>query len=154
MTKKELLTILDKLYEEAKISYQENEIPVSACLVLEDERTFYGHNTVEENNDPFSHAEFNVIQKALEETNSRYLKNSILIVTLEPCLLCMGAIIKAGISSLYYVLPDEKAGSLSHYHCFVDDRLQVNEIEDNRFSELMENFFSTLRNQQKNTPLV
>ena len=149
MTKNDLLRILDNLYKEARTAKEENEIPVSACLVLENRKEFYSHNEVEKYNDPFLHAEFSVINKAIKETDSRYLKNSTLIVTMEPCLLCMGAIIKAGISSLYYVLPDEKGGALSHYHCFVDDRIKVSEIEDNRFSVLMNEFFNTLRNQDK-----
>ncbi len=149
MTKTDLKIILDHLYEEAQISCQEHEIPVSACLVLEDGRQFYSHNEVEKYNDPFMHAEFSVIDRALKLTDSRYLKNSTLIVTMEPCLLCMGAVIKAGVSSLYYVLPDEKGGALSHYHAFVDDKLKVSEIEDARFKELMNDFFNTLRNQEK-----
>ncbi len=149
MTKTDLKIILDHLYEEAQISCREHEIPVSACLVLEDGRQFYSHNEVEKYNDPFMHAEFSVIDRVLKLTDSRYLKNSTLIVTMEPCLLCMGAIIKAGVSSLYYVLPDEKGGSLSHYHAFVDDKLKVSEIEDARFKKLMNDFFNTLRNQEK-----
>ena len=149
MTKNDLLRILDNLYKEAQAAMLENEIPISACLVLEDGKEFYSHNEVEKHNNPFLHAEFSVINKALKETDSRYLKNSTLIVTMEPCLLCMGAIIKAGISSLYYVLRDEKGGALSHYHSFVDDRIKVSEIEDSRFSKLMNDFFLTLRNQDK-----
>ena len=149
MTKNDLLRILDNLYKEAITAKEENEIPVSACLVLEDGKEFYSHNEVEKNNNPFLHAEFSVINKAIRETDSRYLKNSILIVSMEPCLLCMGAILKAGVSSLYYVLPDEKGGALSHYHSFVDDRIKVSEIEDSRFIKLMNDFFLTLRNQDK-----
>lgn len=149
MTKTDLKIILDHLYAEAQISCREHEIPVSACLVLEDGRQFYSHNEVEKYNDPFMHAEFSVIDRVLKLIDSRYLKNSTLIVTMEPCLLCMGAIIKAGVSSLYYVLPDEKGGALSHYHAFVDDKLKVSEIEDARFKKLMNDFFNTLRNQEK-----
>ncbi len=57
----------------------------------------------------------------------------------------MGAILKSGIENLYYVLDDKKAGSLSYYHTFVDYRLRVHQIEDERFEELMDRFFKKLR---------
>ena len=76
MTKNDLLRILDNLYKEAQAAMLENEIPVSACLVLDNGKEFYSHNEVEKHNDPFLHAEFSVINKALKETDSRYLKNS------------------------------------------------------------------------------
>ncbi len=148
MKKEELISILDNLYREAKQADKEGEIPVAACLRLKDGKTFYSHNEVERRNDPYAHAEFLVLRKAMEDTESRYLKDSTLIVTLEPCLVCMGAIIKAGVSSLYYVLSDEKAGALSHYHTFIDDRLMVHEVKDGRFTELMDTFFRRLRNQE------
>lgn len=149
MKKEELIHILDILYKEAEQAKTEGEIPVSACLRLKDGMTFYSHNEVEKRNDPYAHAEFLVLKKAMEKTKSRYLKGSTLIVTLEPCLVCMGALLKAGVSSLYYVLTDEKGGALSHYHAFVDDRLMINEIKDDRFSEQVESFFRKLRNQEE-----
>ena len=145
MNKEELSKIIDDLYLKSKEAYDNNEIPVSACLVLNDGRIFFDRNRVEENDDPFSHAEYEVINKALKETEGRYLKDSILIVTLEPCLFCMGALLKAGIKTLYYILPDTKLGSLSHYHAFVDDKLEVIEIEDKRFASLMDSFFKNIR---------
>lgn len=145
MKKEDLKRYLDMLYLEAKKASENHEIPISALLVLPTGETVLSHNHVEEENDPFSHAEFNVINEGMKKMNSRYLKDAILIVSLEPCLFCLGAILKAGIKNLYYVLDDEKLGSLSHYHAFVDDKLFVHRIEDERFSFLMDEFFKKLR---------
>lgn len=136
---------MDKLYLEAKRCSETGEIPVSAALLFEDGSMELSSNEVEHENDPFAHAEFNVIQNSLKKRNTRYLKDATLIVTLEPCLLCMGAILKAGIPDIYYVLDDPKLGSLSHYHAFVDDQVRVHQIEDRRFKELMDSFFVKLR---------
>ena len=100
---------------------------------------------MEREENPLSHAEINVIREGLKKSDTRYLKDGILIVTLEPCLTCLGAILKVGIKDLYYVLDDPKEGALSHYHAFVDDKLRVHRIQDDRFKELMDTFFLSLR---------
>lgn len=144
MTKEQLKNILDNLYIYTKEAVEKKEVPVAACLVIND-KTIYSYNHVEKNNDPFSHAEIEVIKEGLKETDSRYLKNSTLIVTLEPCLLCMGVILKTGIENLYYIMDDKDKGSLSYYHVFVDDVLKVHQIEDSRFTDLFSSFFKSLR---------
>jgi tRNA(adenine34) deaminase len=145
MTKHELNTYLDQLYKESKEAAEKGEVPVSALLVLPDKSIILKSNQVEEKNDPFSHAEYDIIREGMERMGSRYLTDTILIVTLEPCLFCLGAILKAGIHELYYILDDEKMGSLSHYHAFVDDRLHVHRIKDERFKPIMDEFFKKLR---------
>ena len=144
MTKDQLKTILNNLYTYSQKAIEENEIPVAACLVIED-KVFYSFNHVEKKNNPFSHAEIEVIEEALKNTNSRYLKNSTLIVTLEPCLMCMGAILKTGIENLYYIIDDKDKGSLSYHHVFVDNVLKVHQVEDKKFNELFSSFFKEMR---------
>lgn len=145
MNRQDLTEYLNILYFSAKEAYDKGEIPVSSLLVFPDGTFIAERNHVEERNDPFCHAEYNVIQKGLEKTKGRYLKGCTLLVSLEPCLFCMGALLKAGIEELYYVLDDEKKGSLSHYHAFVDDTLHVHRVEDSRFLPLMNAFFKKLR---------
>lgn len=145
MTKQELKKYIDILYKEAKNAYDRNEVPISSVLIFKDGQYLVSSNHVEEENNPFSHAEFNVINDGLKLTNSKYLKDCILMVSLEPCLFCMGAILKSGIKEIYYVLDDEKLGSLSHYHTFVDDTLKISRIEDKRFKPLMDDFFKKIR---------
>ena len=144
MTKENLKEIIDNLYCYSKKASDNNEVPVSACLIVDD-KIIYSYNHVEEKDDPFSHAEIEVIKEGLKIANSRYLKNSTLIVTLEPCLLCMGAILKTGIENLYYIMDDKNKGALSYYHVFVDDVLKVHQIKDSRFTDLFSSFFKSLR---------
>ncbi len=74
-----------------------------------------------------------------------YLKGATLFVTLEPCLRCRGAILKAGISHLYYRSKDEERGALSYYHIFVDNVLSLSHIQEARFSSLLSSFFQSKR---------
>ena len=145
MTRDELSTILDQMALLSKSSSSQGEIPVIAALYCPDGTVLYASNQVEEANDPFLHAEINVLRQGLKKYDSRYLKDCILIVSLEPCLMCLGAIIKAGIKNLYYVLDDPKLGGLSHYHAFVDDKIHVHRIDDTRFKPIMDEFFQKLR---------
>lgn len=147
MNKEELKEIIDNMYLEGEKAIEEGEIPVSCCLVLSDGRRIYGHNSVEKENNPFSHAEFNAINKAL--TDTKYIKGSHLIVSMEPCLLCMGAILKAGIGELTYIIRDEKRGAISYYHTFVDKEIKVNELTDERFDKQLKRFFTGLREKNK-----
>lgn len=140
----ELSSYLDRLYRKAKEISKRGEIPISAILVFPDGSFVVDGNAVEEKDDPLEHAEMRVIRQAMK-ARGRYLKDAILFVSLEPCLMCMGAILKAGIPDLYYVLDDERLGALSHYHAFVDDRIHVHRIEDKRFKPLMDSFFESLR---------
>lgn len=145
MTKEQLKTILDNIYEQCRKANDLNEVPVAAALVMDDQ-VIYSHNHVEEKHDPFSHAEIEVIKEGLKRQNGKYLQGSTLVVSLEPCLLCMGAILKTRISNLYYVIDDEKAGSLSYYHVFVDDVLKVHRVKDDRFDDILSSFFLKVRN--------
>lgn len=148
MTKEKLKSILDKLYKSCLEAKECGEIPVAAALVSEDS-TIIMHNSVEASNLPFEHAEYNVITEEMKRTGKRYLKDYSLIVSLEPCLFCMGAILKAGISNLYYVTDDTKAGALSYHHVFVDNVMKVHRIDDGRFDKLLSEFFKGIRKTDK-----
>ena len=153
MTKVQLKDCLDRLLQKSQALAQKGEIPVAAMLILEDGSAFLDGNAVEEKDDPFQHAEIRVLRQAMAKTHGRYLKGAVLLVSLEPCLLCMGAILKAGIKDLYYVLDDEELGALSHYHAFVDDVLRIHRIQDDRFLPIMKAFFSSIRNKEKKPSL-
>ena len=145
MTKQELSQCLSKLYRKSLSLKEKGEIPVSACLLFDDGTFILEGNKVEETDNPLSHAEIMALEEGFREKNTRYLNNAVMIVSLEPCLMCLGAIIKAGIKELYYVLDDPKLGSLSHYHTHTDDRLMITRIDDDRFLPLFKDFFSSLR---------
>ncbi|WP_369019447.1 tRNA adenosine(34) deaminase TadA [Thermatribacter velox] len=97
--------------KEAWQAFQEDEVPVGACLVKNGQIVSCGHNRREKLQDVTSHAEIETIRKASQELGTWRLENCILYVTLEPCPMCAGAIIQARIHKVYFGARDPKAGA-------------------------------------------
>jgi tRNA(adenine34) deaminase len=98
-----------RLAEQAE---REGEVPVGAVLVLNDEMIGEGFNRPISNNDPTAHAEMIALRQAAEQRNNYRLPDTTLYVTLEPCLMCAGALIHARIKHLVYGAYDQKAGAV------------------------------------------
>lgn len=91
-----------------------SEIPVGAVLVKDKEIICTSNNTIIKNNNPLCHAEINVINEALKKLDVMYLNECELYVTLEPCVMCMGAILNARVGRLYFGAYDVKYGASHH----------------------------------------
>jgi tRNA(adenine34) deaminase len=96
--------------KEAEKAFKENEIPIGAVLVFQDGTLIKDHNRKEKKGF-YSHAEFNVLMKALKQ-NKDDLRSAVLYVTVEPCLMCIGAMIEARISGLVYGTQEPKFGGI------------------------------------------
>ena len=97
--------------DEAKIAYVEGEIPVGAVIVKDGEVISSAHNNRETVGDATGHAEMLAIREACQALGGWHLDNCTLYVTLEPCPMCMGAIINARIGKLVFGAKDAKAGA-------------------------------------------
>jgi tRNA(adenine34) deaminase len=97
--------------EEAEIAAKENEVPIGAVLVL-GTRIYRDHNRTIQRSDPTAHAEVEVIRKSAKELGNYRLNGSTLYITIEPCLMCVGAIVHARISRLVYAASDERYGAV------------------------------------------
>ena len=97
--------------EEAKLAELEDEVPVGCVIVKDDKVIAKAHNLRETNHDPLGHAETLAIKKASEVLNDWQLVNCELYVTVEPCIMCAGAIIQSRISKVIYGAPDLKGGA-------------------------------------------
>ena len=86
------------------------EVPVGAVLTLNDEIIAEDHNRSVSLNDPSAHAEMNVIRKGAELLGNYRLPNTSLYVTLEPCMMCCGALVHARIDNLIFSASDPKSG--------------------------------------------
>ena len=95
----------------ARQAEKEGEVPVGAVLVYENEAIGEGWNRPIISNDPSSHAEINAIRAAASHLGNYRLSGASLFVTLEPCVMCAGAIIHARIRRLVYGAHDPKAGA-------------------------------------------
>ena len=97
--------------KEAELAAQEDEVPIGCVIVKNNQIIARAHNQRENNNDPLGHAETLAIKKAAEVLNDWQLVDTELYVTIEPCLMCAGAIIQSRISKVVYGAPDLKGGA-------------------------------------------
>lgn len=96
--------------KEARIAFEEDEIPIGAIVVVKDKIIARGHNMTERLNDPTAHAEMIALTSAFNSLGSKYLPDATLFVTVEPCLMCAGAIYWSKIGRIVYGADDEKNG--------------------------------------------
>ena len=138
--------------EEAQLAGSIGEVPVGAVITdLNHNLISSGHNLRETTKDPTAHAELIAIRKASEKLKSWRIEGATLYVTLEPCVMCMGAIVLARISRLVFGARDPKAGAVySVYNIGSDKKLNhnvevVEGVLETECSALLKDFFSELR---------
>ena len=96
---------------EAEAAAEAGEVPVGAVVVVGGEIIARGHNRSETDNDPSAHAEIVALRAAASAEGNYRLTNATLYVTLEPCAMCMGALVQARIERLVFGAYDPKAGA-------------------------------------------
>lgn len=151
------LFMAEALREAAKAA-ETDEIPVGAVAVYRGKIIGRGHNRREELQSPTAHAEVIAIEQAAAEIKSWRLEDCILYVTLEPCLMCVGAIIQARIARLVFGCLDAKAGAVeSLYRACEDPRLNhhpavARGILERDCARVLEEFFARLRGKKRPLP--
>ena len=146
--------------EQANAAAAEGEVPVGAVLVADGAIVARGRNARETTGDPTAHAEMEAIRAAIDAdsaTRWRY-SGTTLYVTLEPCLMCMGAIIQARIERLVYGCPDPKSGAAHTLYRLGEDarlnhRVQVDGgVLAEESAKLLRSFFARLRQSSDGHP--
>ena len=136
--------------KEAKKAYKKEEIPVGAVIVKDGEIIARAHNLKELKNSSISHAEILAIQKANKKLNAWRLENCEMYITLEPCMMCMGAIINSRIKKIYVGTLDPKTGSCESVIDIKNYKFNhVVEIETGILKEKCEDFFKMLRTKKR-----
>lgn len=132
--------------QEAEDAFAEDEIPVGAVVVLDNKVIAKGHNLTETLKDVTAHAEMMAITAAANALGAKYLQECTLYVTLEPCLMCAGAIAHAQVKTLVFGASDPKRG----YGVYLGDRFpskaEVRKgVLSNECAELLKRFFAGKR---------
>jgi len=108
--------------EEAQSAYRRGEVPVGAVLVREGNVLARAHNSPIALNDPSAHAEMQVLRQAAEKIGNYRLAGTELYVTLEPCVMCAGAIIHARVERVIFGARDPKCGAVVSLYNILDDK--------------------------------
>ena len=133
-------------YREAEKALEKDEIPVGAVVVLNQMVIGRGHNLTQTLQDVTAHAEMQAITAATNHIGAKYLNDCTLYVTLEPCVMCAGAIAWAQLGSLVYGAADPKKGFTLVKHNILHPKTLVKSgIMEQECSEILIEFFNKKR---------
>jgi len=137
--------------EQAKLAEKMEEVPVGAVLVQDNQLIASAHNQPISNNDPSAHAEIQLLRAAGKQLNNYRFPDTTLYVTLEPCTMCLGAMIHARVSRIVFGAYDQKTGvcgscqDLSTSKCFNHSIKTEGGILADECKQLLQKFFKKRR---------
>jgi tRNA(Arg) A34 adenosine deaminase TadA len=143
-------------YQQAAIAASKQEIPVGAVIVSQNQIIGAGYNAPISLNDPTAHAEIQALRQACNHLNNyRLPEDSVLYVTLEPCTMCVGALIHARIAKVVFGATEPKAGSLISARKLFDTGYYNHQFDfsggclSEQCSQQLSDFFKMRREQKK-----
>lgn len=132
--------------QEAEKAFEADEIPVGAVIVSDGRIIAKAHNSVERLNDVTAHAEMLALTSAFNHLGSKYLPKCTLYVTLEPCVMCAGAMFWSQLGILKYGTRDEKNGFSTYDSRFMHPKTTIQSgIRQSECAELIREFFQQKR---------
>lgn len=144
-------TWMKQAYREAERAYEEGEVPVGCVIVFQNSVIAKAHNQVEMLKDPTAHAELIAITSAAEYLQSKKLLGCSIYVTLEPCAMCVGAIVLAKLDNIYFGAYDVKSGACGSVVNIAENKALNHKcnvyggIMDSECKEILRSFFKVKR---------
>jgi len=135
--------------KEAKIAFEEDEVPVGAVIVTNKQIIARAHNSTQKLQDVTAHAEMIALTSASNYLGGKYLPDCTMYVTLEPCLMCASALSWSQISTIVYGSYDPKAGFMKYGKKVLHPKTEVlSGILEQECSDLLKQFFLEKRNSK------
>ena len=134
--------------KEARKAFDEDEVPVGAIIVMNEKVIARGYNQVEKLNDPTAHAEIIALTSAFNFLGAKYLPDATIYISVEPCLMCAGALYWSKIGRIVYGAADEKNGfkkTTGSQWPFHPKTVLEHGILKDECAELMQRFFRMKR---------
>lgn len=129
--------------KESLIAEKNDDVPVGAVIVCNNKIISKAHNKKEKSNNATNHAEIIAISKACKKRNSWHLDDCELYCTMEPCMMCCGAIIQSRIKKIYYLVKNKNFGCTD---LLKNSKIDVIEMEDIfEMKYILSNFFKSKR---------
>ena len=136
---------MKKALQEANYAFFKDEVPVGCVVVHNNKIISRSSNMVELLNDSTAHAELIAITSAQNNLNSKNLENCTLYTTLEPCMMCYGAIYWSKIKTIVYGASDQKRGFSNHIVNVDRDVKIIKGVLEEESKELLDSFFKKIR---------
>lgn len=136
---------MDLAIDQAKVALSKGEVPIGAVVVSQGKVIGKGYNLTEQLNDVTAHAEMQAITAASQFLGGKYLKDCTLYVTVEPCVMCTGALYWSQISRVIYAAPDPKRGSSLHGGLYHPKTQILSGVRAEVCAELIQSFFRNKR---------
>jgi len=139
--------------KEAQKALQKDEVPIGAIVVINNKIIGRAYNLTQTLIDTTAHAEMQAITSATNFIGGKYLKNATIYITLEPCVMCAGAIFWSQISKVVFGAYDSKQGFLKYQNVLIENNLSLihkklslfGGVLENECSELLKKFFENKR---------
>ncbi len=137
---------MQRALQEAQLAFQEGEVPVGAVVVSQNRIIARAHNLTETLTDVTAHAEMQAITAAANLLGGKYLNECILYVTLEPCVMCAGALGWSQIGKIVYGASDDKRGFRKYAPQALHPKTEVvSGVLENECAGLIKEFFQKKR---------
>lgn len=148
---------MNEAYIEAEKAFANNEVPIGAVVVRNGEIVGRGFNKIELDNDPTAHAEVLAIRDAAKNTGSwKWLEECDLYVTVEPCIMCLGAIFQSRIKKVIYGVGSSRYGAITDKNyievaktAYMKEPEIIDGILEEKCRNLLQNFFKKIRIENK-----
>ena len=131
--------------QQAQIALEKEEVPIGCIIVVNDTVIAKGHNLTETLNDVTAHAEMQAITSAADYLGGKYLQNCTMYVTLEPCVMCSGALNWSQISKVVIGARDEQRGFINKSLTLHPKTEIVLGVMENECSTIVKEFFKSKR---------
>jgi len=133
-------------FMEAQKALEQDEVPIGAVVVLHDKIIGRGYNQTERLRDATAHAEMIALTSAFEHVGNKIIPEARLYVTIEPCMMCSGALYWSRIKTIVYGAADEKSGFLSQgNHAFFKKKEIIPNVLHEQCLSIMQSFFRARR---------
>jgi len=146
------LNYMKRALFQAEKAYRKDEVPVGAVVILDDQIISEAHNNSIKGLDPSGHAEIEALKKAALVVGNYRIKEAVMYVTLEPCMMCCGALVQARLAEVVFAARDPKSGVVVSNGQLLESSFLNHKVRyrqgplENESSEILKRFFASRRN--------
>jgi tRNA(adenine34) deaminase len=145
------LNYMKRALFQAEKAYHKDEVPVGAVVILDDKIISEAHNNSIKGLDPSGHAEIEALKKAALVVGNYRIKEAVMYVTLEPCMMCCGALVQARLAEVVFAARDPKSGVVVSNGQLLESSFLNHKVRyrqgplENESSEILKRFFASRR---------